>query len=123
MLSKKKSSYLTLIKAQSFTSFNILPLFFRSGFFLSIELCKSSRLMRTTTTDIHTKLLFSSVPRNHGFRSQQRNHLLAQRQTQGSTLQQRTKKTLTTIPFGNTYEACEVSPKVEAGGLTRLRCL
>jgi hypothetical protein len=43
--------------------------------------------------------------------------LLAQGQTQGSTLQQRTNKTLTTDPFGNTCEADEVSPEVEAGGL------
>jgi hypothetical protein len=61
--------------------------------------------------------LFSSVPNNHSFRSRQRNHLLAQGQTQGSTLQQRTNKTLTTGPFGNTCEADEVSPEVEAGGL------
>jgi hypothetical protein len=37
--------------------------------------------------------------------------------TQGSMLQQRTKKTLTNGPFGNTCEADEVSPEVEAGGL------
>jgi hypothetical protein len=49
--------------------------------------------------------------------------LLAQGQTQGSTLQQRTNKALTTDPFGNTYEAYEVSPKVEAGVVARLRCL
>ena len=30
-------------------------------------------------------------------------------------LQQRTKKTLTTVPFGNTCEVDEVSPEVEAG--------
>jgi hypothetical protein len=41
--------------------------------------------------------------------------MLAQEQTQGSTLQQRTNKTLTIGPFGNTYEADEVSPEVEAG--------
>ena len=40
--------------------------------------------------------------------------LLAQGQTQGSMLQQRTNKTLTTDPFGNTYKAGEVSPKVES---------
>jgi hypothetical protein len=49
--------------------------------------------------------------------------LLAQGQTQGSTLQQRTNKTLTTGPFGNTCEADEVSPEVEAGGVVGLRCL
>jgi hypothetical protein len=38
-------------------------------------------------------------------------------------LQQRTKKTLNTIPFGNTYEAVEVSPEVEAGMVAGLRCL
>jgi hypothetical protein len=42
---------------------------------------------------------------------------LAQGQTQGSMLQQCTNKTLTTGPFGNTCEAGEVSPEVEAGGL------
>jgi hypothetical protein len=40
-----------------------------------------------------------------------------QGQTQGSMLQQPTNKTLTTSPFGNTWEADEVSPEVEAGGL------
>jgi hypothetical protein len=49
--------------------------------------------------------------------------LLAQGKTQGSTLQQRTKKTLTIGPFGNTCEADEVSPEVEAGVVVRLRCL
>jgi hypothetical protein len=49
--------------------------------------------------------------------------LLAQGQTQGSTLQQRTNKTLTTGPFGNTCEADEVSPEVEAGVVAGLRCL
>jgi hypothetical protein len=43
--------------------------------------------------------------------------MLAQGQTQGSTLQQCTNKTLTIGPFGDTYEADEVSPEVEAGGL------
>jgi hypothetical protein len=43
--------------------------------------------------------------------------MLEQGQTQGSTLQQRTKKTLTTGPFGNTCEADEVSPEVEEGGV------
>jgi hypothetical protein len=50
--------------------------------------------------------------------------VLAQGQTQGSMLQQRTKKTLTTGPFDNTYEADEVSPEVEVGvvaGLNRLQ--
>jgi hypothetical protein len=32
-------------------------------------------------------------------------------------LQKRTKKTLNIGPFGNTCEAGEVSPKLEAGGL------
>jgi hypothetical protein len=41
--------------------------------------------------------------------------LLAQGQTQGSMLQQRTNKTLTTDPFDNNCEADEVSPEVEAG--------
>jgi hypothetical protein len=49
--------------------------------------------------------------------------LLAQGQTQGSMLQQCTNKTLTTGPFGNTCEADEVSPEVEAGVVAGLRCL
>jgi hypothetical protein len=49
--------------------------------------------------------------------------MLAQGQTQGSTLQQRTKKTLTTSPLGNTCEADEVSPEVEEMGVAGLRCL
>jgi hypothetical protein len=49
--------------------------------------------------------------------------LLAQGQTQGSTLQQCTNKTLTTNPFGNTCEEDEVSPEVEEGGVVGLRCL
>ena len=43
--------------------------------------------------------------------------MLAQGQTQVSTLQQRTNKTLNTDPFGNTCEADEVSLEVEARGL------
>ena len=50
-------------------------------------------------------------------------NMLAQGQTQGSTLQQRTNKTLTTSPFGNTCEADEVSPKVKAGVVAGLKCL
>ena len=49
--------------------------------------------------------------------------LLAQGQTQGSTLQQCTKNTLTTGPFGNTCEENEVSLEVEAGGVAGLKCL
>jgi hypothetical protein len=49
--------------------------------------------------------------------------MLAQRKTHGSTLQQRTNKTLTIDTFGNTYEADEVSPEVEVGGVAELRCL
>jgi hypothetical protein len=49
--------------------------------------------------------------------------MLAQGQTQGSMLQQCTNKTLTTDPFGNTCEADEVSPEVEAGVVAGLRCL
>jgi hypothetical protein len=69
------------------------------------------------------RAFFSSVPNNHSFRSRQWNHLLAQGKTQGSTLQQRTNKTLTTDPFGNTCEADEVSPEVEAGVVAGLKCL
>jgi hypothetical protein len=43
--------------------------------------------------------------------------------TQGSTLQQCTNKTLTTIPFSNTCEADEISPEVEEGGVVGLKCL
>jgi hypothetical protein len=43
------------------------------------------------------------------------NNVLAQGQTQVFNAQERTKKALTTSPFGNTCEADEVSPKVEAG--------
>jgi hypothetical protein len=49
--------------------------------------------------------------------------VLAQRQTQGSTLQQCTNKTLTTVPFGNTCEADEVSLEVEAGVVVGIKCL
>jgi hypothetical protein len=49
--------------------------------------------------------------------------VLAQGQTQCSTLQQRTNKTLTTGPFGNTCEVDEVSPEVEAEVVAGLRCL
>jgi hypothetical protein len=52
-----------------------------------------------------------------------RQSLLAQGQTQVSTLQEHTKKTLTTGPFGNTYEEDEVSHEVEVGVVERLRCL
>jgi hypothetical protein len=57
------------------------------------------------------------------FWSPEDKRVLAQGQTQGSTLQQRTNKTLTTGPFGNTCEADEVSPEVEAGVVAGLRCL
>jgi hypothetical protein len=40
--------------------------------------------------------------------------MLAQGQTQDSTIQQGTNKTLTIGPFNNTCEADEVSPEVEA---------
>jgi hypothetical protein len=49
--------------------------------------------------------------------------MLAPGQTQGSTLQQRTNKTLTTCPFGYTCEADEVLPEVEVGVVVGLRCL
>jgi hypothetical protein len=38
-------------------------------------------------------------------------------------VEERTNKTLTTDPFGNTCEADEVSPEVEAGVVAGLRCL
>jgi hypothetical protein len=37
--------------------------------------------------------------------------------------QEHTNKTLTIGPFGNTYEADEVSPEVEAEVVAGLRCL
>jgi hypothetical protein len=37
--------------------------------------------------------------------------------------QEHTNKTLTTGPFGNTCEEDEVSPEVEAGVVTGLKCL
>jgi hypothetical protein len=49
--------------------------------------------------------------------------LLAQGQTLGFNAQERTNKTLTTGPFGNTCEADEVSPEVEAGVVSGLKCL
>jgi hypothetical protein len=49
--------------------------------------------------------------------------LLVQGQTQGSMLQQRTKKNLTTFPFSNTREADEVSPEVEVGVAAGIQCL
>jgi hypothetical protein len=55
--------------------------------------------------------------------SQQQNHLLAQEQTQGLTLQKHTNKTLTIGPFSNTYEADEVSPEVETRVIAGLQCM
>jgi hypothetical protein len=66
--------------------------------------------------NIYTKLLLSQFPEITV-------SLLAQGQTQGSTLQQHTNKTLTTDPFSNTCKADEVSPEVEAGVVAGLRCL
>jgi hypothetical protein len=44
------------------------------------------------------------------------------REDPGFNAQEHTKKSLTTDPFSNTYEADEVSPEVEAGVVARLRC-
>jgi hypothetical protein len=49
--------------------------------------------------------------------------VLAQGKTQGSMLQQHTNKTLAIGPFDNICEANEVSPEVEAGVVTGLKCL
>jgi hypothetical protein len=49
--------------------------------------------------------------------------VFTQGQTQGSTLQQRTNKTLATDPFKNTCKGEEVSPKVEAGGVVEIKCI
>jgi hypothetical protein len=46
-----------------------------------------------------------------------------QGKTHGSTLQKCTNKTLTTDPFKKTYEADDVSPEVEVGGVGGLKCL
>jgi hypothetical protein len=91
-------------------------IFAQSLFFLS------SHQSQFQVGSLH-KASSSLVPNNHSFRSRQRNHLLAQGQTQGSMLQQRTNKTLTTGPFDNTYEADEVSPEVEVGVVAGVQCL
>jgi hypothetical protein len=102
--------------------------------FLSTKLHRSSKILRTRETDLHIDISqfqvrsshiasSFSVPNNHSFRSQQQNHLLAQGQTQGSMLQHHTNKTINTDPFGNTCEADEVSPEVEAGVVAGLQCL
>ena len=49
--------------------------------------------------------------------------MLAQGQTQGSTIEQSTNKTLTTDPYGNTCEADEVSPEAAKRGVAGQRCL
>jgi hypothetical protein len=41
----------------------------------------------------------------------------------GFNAQERTNKTLTTDPFGNTCEADEVSPEVEVGLVAGIQCL
>jgi hypothetical protein len=41
----------------------------------------------------------------------------------GFNAQEHTNKALTTGPFGNTCEADEVSPEVEAGVVAGLKCL
>jgi hypothetical protein len=41
----------------------------------------------------------------------------------GFNAQERTNKTLTTNPFGNTCKEDEVSPEVEVGVVAGLRCL
>jgi hypothetical protein len=89
----------------------------------------SNHSFRSNTTHFSSisthisSLFFTLVPNNHSFRSRQQNHLLAQGQTQGSMLQQCTNKNLTTDPFDNTCEVDEVSPEVEAGVVTGLKCL
>ena len=92
-LEKKISPLLLLLKHKA-CFFRILPLFFISTYFISTKLHKSSRELCTLAVDLCTKLLFffTSVPNNHIFRSQQWNHLLAQGQNQGSTLNNAPKK-------------------------------
>jgi hypothetical protein len=90
---------------------------------LSTELHESSGILRTKETNLRAELFLFLSSQQSQFQVPATNHLLAQGQTQGSTLQQRTNKTLTTGPFGNTCEAYEVSPKVEAGVVAGLKCL
>jgi hypothetical protein len=121
ILSKKKFPLiLPLLEHKALRSYLILsdPVYFLAQSFTSqVEYC-------TLQQQIYAQIfLFSSVPNNHSFRSQQQNHLLAHGQTRGSTLQQRTYKTLTTSPFGNTCEPNDVSPEVEVGGIVGLKCI
>ena len=55
----KNSTLLTLSKHKALLISIYYLFFFRSGFFLSIELHKSSRILCTTTTDLRIELLFS----------------------------------------------------------------
>jgi hypothetical protein len=89
--------------------------------FLSTELRNSSRVLCPKAIDLRTELYLFFSSQQSQF--QVLATLLAQGQTQGSMLQQRTNKTLTTGPFGNTCEADEVSPEVEAGVVAGLKCL
>jgi hypothetical protein len=124
MLSKQKFPLILLYQSTKLYLFQDLTSFLQIGFFLSTKLHKSSRILalqQQIYAQSFSFLYFSS--QQSQFQVPTTNHLLAQGQTQGSTLQQRTNKTLTTGPFGNTCEAGEVSPEVEAGGVTGLRCL
>jgi hypothetical protein len=44
-------------------------------------------------------------------------------ENRGFNAQYHTKKSLIISPFGNTWEADEVSPEVEVGVVANLRCL
>jgi hypothetical protein len=100
---------------------------FRKGFQLYVAHVEEPKTTKGPSLEYFTVLqefeyVFQEIP---GFPPKKEIDfsMLAQGQTQGSTLQQRTNKTLTTGPFGNTCEADEVSPEVEAGVVAGLRCL
>jgi len=84
--------------------------------------------LRIRETDLRTKLSFSQ---SFFFLSSQQSQLhvpamepfVGTGEYPGFNVQECTNKALTINPFGNTYEADEVSPEVEAGVVARLRCL
>jgi hypothetical protein len=84
--------------------------------------------MHTMATDLRTKLSFAQSffflsSHQSQFQVLTIEPFVGTRVDAGFNSQERTKKSLTTDPFDNTCEADEVSPKVEAGVVARLRCL
>jgi hypothetical protein len=69
LLKKKFPLILPLPEHKALISYLFLQIRLPS---LSTELHKSSRILRTTTTNLRTSFLFSSVPSNHSFRSDNR---------------------------------------------------